>query len=136
MKKKENTANDVVYLQDIIDNLNEKIKTLESRIANLQEQLETAYSVNNGLLAEQQGEEDYDTLTKMHTLLLVFMALTKGYTKNSELGRLIEDAIDNYYIDMAKALAKRTDFSFSRRKKEDESTDNCDEDFGDEGEEY
>ena len=132
MKKKENTANDVVYLQDIIDNQNEKIKTLESRIASLQEQLETAYSVNNGLLAEQQGEEDYDTLTKMHTLLLVFMALTKGYTKNSELGRLIEDAIDNYYIDMAKALARHTEFGFGKEK-EDESTDEYDDEaFDDE----
>lgn len=136
MKKKENTTNDKVIMQDIIDNLNEKNRVLESRIIILQEQLETAYGVNAGLMEEQKDEEDYTTLTKMHTLLLIIMALTKNYCKNSELGKLIEDAVDNYYCDMALALAKRTDFGFGRRKKEDKSTDNnYDEDFGDDEEE-
>ena len=132
MKKKENTSNNNIIMQDIIDNLNEKNRVLESRIKNLQEQLETAYGVNAGLLEQQENEEDYTTLTKMHSLLLVFMALTKGYTKNSELGRLIEDAIDNYYIDMAKALARHTEFGFGKEK-EDESTDEYDDEaFDDE----
>ena len=130
-KKKDNTSNDKVIMQDIIDNLNEKNRVLESRIANLQEQLETAYGVNAGLQEQQDNDEDYDTLTKLHTLLLIFMGLTKKYCMNSELGMCIEDAIENYYCDMAMALAKRTDFGFGRKKKEDETFDD-DEEFGEE----
>ena len=137
-KKKDNTSNDKVIMQDIIDNLNEKNRVLESRIVSLQEQLETAYGVNAGLQEQLDNEEDYDTLTKLHTLLLIFMGLTRNFCKDSELGGCIENAIENYYVDMAKALAKRTNFGFGR-KKEDGSTDdnNYDEDFGeDEEEEY
>lgn len=126
-KKKENTN---IIMQDIIDNQNEKIRTLESRIESLQDQLETAYGVNAGLREEQESDENYVTLTKLHTLLLIFMGLARNYCKGTELGRCIENAIENYYSDMAMALARRTDFGFGKNK-EDESTDD-DEEFDEE----
>ena len=127
-KKKGNTT---IILQDIIDNQNEKIRMLESRIESLKEQLETAYGVNAGLMENQDSDEDYITLTKMHTLLLVFMGLIRNYCKGTELGECIENAVENYYCDMAKALARHTDFGFGKNK-EDESTDDYDdEDFDD-----
>ena len=75
MKKKENTSNDKVILQDIIDNQNEKIRTLESRIENLQDQLETAYGVNNGLLEEQKDDENYRNLPDIIFRLRLFNIL-------------------------------------------------------------
>jgi hypothetical protein len=127
-KKKENTT---IIMQDIIDNQNEKIKTLESRIETLKDQLETAYGVNAGLSEELDSDENYTYLTKLHTLLLIFMGLTRNYCEGSELGACIENAIENYYLDMAKALARHTEFGFGKNK-EDEPTDDYDEEFGEE----
>lgn len=127
-KKKVNTT---LIMQDIIDNQNEKIKMLESRIEVLKDQLETAYGVNAGLSEELDSDENYTYLTKLHTLLLIFMGLTRNYCKGSELGACIENAIENYYLDMAKALARHTEFGFGKNK-EDEPTDDYDEEFDDE----
>ena len=127
-KKKGNTT---LIMQDIIDNQNEKIRMLESRIESLQDQLETAYGVNAGLREEQESDENYVTLTKIHTLILVFMGLARSYCKGSELGACIENAIEKYYLDMAEALGGHTEFGFGKNK-EDESTDDYDEEFDDE----
>ena len=126
-KKKENTN---IIMQDIIDNQNEKIRMLESRIESLQDQLETAYGVNAGLREEQESDENYVTLTKIHTLILVFMGLARSYCKGSELGACIENAVENYHLDLAKALAPHTKFGFGKNK-EDETFDD-DEEFGEE----
>ena len=129
MTKKGNTT---LIMQDIIDNQNEKIKMLESRIEVLKDQLETAYGVNAGLSEELDSDEKYTYLTKLQTLILVFMGLTRNYCKGSELGRCIENAIENYYLDMAEALARHTEFGFGKNK-EDESTDEYDDEaFDDE----
>ena len=125
-KKKENTN---IIMHDIIDNQNEKIRMLEGRIETLKEQLETAYGVNAGLMENQDSDEGYVTLTKVHTLILVLMGLVRSYCKGSELGDLIENAVENYYLDIAKALARHTDFGFGKNT-EDETFD--DEEFGEE----
>ena len=130
-KKKEKTINENIIMQDIIDNQNEKIRMLESRIESLQDQLETAYGVNAGLREEQESDENYVTLTKIHTLILVFMGLARSYCQGSELGACIENAVENYHLDLAKALAPHTKFGFGKNK-EDESTDDFDEEFDDE----
>jgi hypothetical protein len=124
-KKKENTN---IIMQDIIDNQNEKIRMLEGRIETLKEQLETAYGVNAGLMENQDSDEGYVTLTKVHTLILVLMGLVRSYCNGSEFGDCIENAVKNYYCDMAKALARHTDFGFGN--KEDETFD--DDEFGEE----
>lgn len=126
-KKKENTN---IIMQDIIDNQNEKIRMLGGRIETLKEQLETAYGVNAGLMENQDSDEGYVTLTKLHTLLLIFMGLTRSYCKGTELGECIENAVENYHLDLAKALARHTKFGFGRIK-EDETFDD-DEEFGEE----
>jgi len=127
MKNKVKNTN--IIMQDIIDNQNEKIRMLEDRIETFQDQLEMAYGVNAGLLENQESDEDYVTLTKMHTLILVLMGLVRSYSNGSELGDLIENAVKNYYCDMAEALARHTDFGFEKNK-EDETFD--DDEFGEE----
>ena len=86
-KKKDNTSNEVTILQDIIDNLNEKNRILTERMECLQDQLDAAYGVNEGLLDEQKDDENYQNLTKLNTLLLVLMGLTQNYCGDSDLGR-------------------------------------------------
>lgn len=129
MRNKKRNTN--IIMQDIIDNQNEKIRILEDRIETLQDQLEIAYGVNAGLMENQESDEDYVTLTKMHTLILVLMGLVRSYCNGSGLGDCIENAVKNYYCDIAKALARHTDFGFGKNK-EDEPTDDYDEEFGEE----
>ena len=81
-------------------------------------------------MENQESDENYVTLTKIHTLILVFMGLARSYCKGSELGACIENAIEKYYFDMAEALGGHTEFGFGKNK-EDETFDD-DEEFGEE----
>ena len=128
MKKKENTSNDTIILQDIIDNLNEKNRILTDRIECLEEQLEAAYGVNEGLLDEQKNDGNYQNLTKLNILLLILMGLTQNYCNDgSDLGKSIGKAIENFYVDTAMSLVKKVDFRLNGR-------DYYEEDDGDDGE--
>lgn len=121
MKKKTNTSNDIIIMQDIIDNLNEKNRILTERIECLEEQLNVAYSVNAGLQDEQKDDEDYQNLTKLNTLLLVLMGLTQNYCSDgSDLGRSVGKAIENFYADTALSLVKKVDFRLNSRDNDDE----------------
>lgn len=129
-KKKDNTSTEVTIMQDIIDNLNEKNRILNNRIECLEEQLDTAYGVNEGLLDEQKDDENYQNLTKLNTLLLVLMGLTQGYCGDSDLGRSLSKAIENFYVDTAMSLVKNVDFKFRGRETDEEDyEDNGEEEF-------
>ena len=129
-KKKDNTSNEVTILQDIIDNLNEKNRILTERMECLQDQLDAAYGVNEGLLDEQKDDENYQNLTKLNTLLLVLMGLTQNYCGDSDLGRSLGKAIENFYADTALSLVKKVDFKFRGKENDDEEyEDNGEEEF-------
>ena len=120
MKKKSKNSNDITIMQDIIDNLNEKNRILTERIECLENQLDVAYGVNAGLQAEQKDDEDYENLTKLNTLLLVLMGLTQNYCDDSDLGKSLRKAIENFYGDTALSLVKKVDFRLSGRNNDEE----------------
>ena len=123
MKKKASNSNDIIVMQDIIDNLNEKNRILNNRIECLEEQLDVAYSVNKGLQDEQKDDEDYQNLTKLNVLLLIIMGLTQTYCKGSDLGRSVGRAIENFYADTALSLVKKVDFRLRGRDNDEEEFD-------------
>lgn len=123
MKKKTNTSNEIIVMQDIIDNLNDKNRVLTERIECLEEQLDVAYSVNKGLQDEQKDDEDYQNLTKLNVLLLIIMGLTQNYCKGSDLGRSVGRAIENFYADTALSLVKKVDFRLRGRDNDEEEFD-------------
>lgn len=129
MKKKTNTSNDIIVMQDIIDNLNDKNRILTERIECLEEQLETAYGVNSELLESRKDDEDYRNLTKLNCLLFTIMGLTQNYCKGSDLGKSIGKAIENFYCDTALSLVKKVDFRLNGRDNEDEEYDDGEEEF-------
>ena len=129
MKKKTNTSNEIIVMQDIIDNLNDKNRVLTERIECLEEQLDVAYSVNKGLQDEQKDDEDYQNLTKLNVLLLIIMGLTQNYCKGSDLGKSIGKAIENFYCDTALSLVKKVDFRLNGRDNEEEEYDDGEEEF-------
>ena len=120
MKKKTNTSNEIIVMQDIIDNLNDKNRVLTERIECLEEQLETAYGVNSELLESRKDDEDYRNLTKLNCLLFTIMGLTQNYCKGSDLGKSIGKAIENFYCDTALSLVKKVDFRLNGRDNEEE----------------
>ena len=128
MKKKSKNSNDITIMQDIIDNLNEKNRILTERIECLENQLDVAYGVNAGLQDEQKRDDDYENLTKLNTLLLVLMGLTQNYCDDSDLGKSLRKAIENFYGDTALSLVKKVDFRLSGR-------DNDEEEYEEDGEE-
>ena len=124
MKKKENTSNDTIILQDIIDNLNEKNRILTERIECLENQLDVAYGVNAGLQDEQKNDGNYQNLTKLNILLLILMGLTQNYCNDgSDLGKSIGKAIENFYVDTAMSLVKKVDFRLSGRDNDEEENE-------------
>lgn len=125
MKKKVNTSNDITIMQDIIDNLNEKNRILTERIECLENQLDVAYGVNAGLQDEQKDDDNYENLTKLNTLLLVLMGLTQNYCNDSDLGKSLREAIENFYADTALSLVKKVDFKLRGRDNDDED---CEDD--------
>ena len=129
MKKKTNTSNDIIVMQDIIDNLNDKNRVLTERIECLEEQLETAYGVNSELLESRKDDEDYRNLTKLNCLLFTIMGLTQNYCKGSDLGKSIGKAIENFYCDTALSLVKKVDFRLNGRDNEEEEYDDGEEEF-------
>lgn len=129
MKKKSKNSNDITIMQDIIDNLNEKNRILTERIECLN-RLDVAYGVNAGLQDEQKRDDDYENLTKLNTLLLIIMGLTQNYCNDSDLGRSVGKAIENFYADAAISLVKTVDFKFGGRDNDDEEYD--DEESGEE----
>ena len=129
MKKKTNTSNEIIVMQDIIDNLNDKNRVLTERIECLEEQLETAYGVNSELLESRKDDEDYRNLTKLNCLLFTIMGLTQNYCKGSDLGKSIGKAIENFYCDTALSLVKKVDFRLNGRDNEDEEYDDGEEEF-------
>lgn len=126
MKKKASNSNDIIVMQDIIDNLNEKNRILNNRIECLEEQLDVAYGVNAGLQDEQKNDDDYENLIKLNTLLLIIMGLTQNYCKGSDLGRSVGKAIENFYADAAISLVKTADFKFGGRENDEEFDDDDD----------
>lgn len=129
MKKKTNTSNDIILMQDIIDNLNEKNKILSERIECLEEQLNVAYGVNAGLQDEQKDDEDYRNLTKLFAILLIIMGLSQNYCNDSDLGKSLRKSIENFYADTALSLVKTVDFRLNGRDNEDEEYDDGEEEF-------
>ena len=129
MKKKTNTSNEIIVMQDIIDNLNDKNRVLTERIECLEEQLETAYGVNSELLESRKDDEDYRNLTKLNCLLFTIMGLTQNYCKGSDLGKSIGKAIENFYCDTALSLVKKVDFRLNGRDNEEEEYDDGEEEF-------
>lgn len=129
MKKKTNTSNDIILMQDIIDNLNEKNKILSERIECLEEQLNVAYGVNAGLQDEQKDDEDYRNLTKLFAILLIIMGLSQNYCNDSDLGKNLRKSIENFYADTALSLVKTVDFRLNGRDNEDEEYDDGEEEF-------
>lgn len=129
MNEKTNTSNDIIVMQDIIDNLNDKNRVLTERIECLEEQLETAYGVNSELLESRKDDEDYRNLTKLNCLLFTIMGLTQNYCKGSDLGKSIGKAIENFYCDTALSLVKKVDFRLNGRDNEDEEYDDGEEEF-------
>lgn len=126
MNKKTNTSNDIIVMQDIIDNLNDKNRVLTERIECLEEQLETAYGVNSELLESRKDDEDYRNLTKLNCLLFTIMGLTQNYCKGSDLGKSIGKAIENFYCDTALSLVKKVDFKLRGRENDEEFDDDDD----------
>ena len=130
MKKKTNTSNEIIVMQDIIDNLNDKNRVLTERIECLEEQLETAYGVNSELLESRKDDEDYQNLTKLFAILLIIMGLTQNFCNDgSDLGRSLGKAIENFYADTALSLVKKVDFRLNGRDNEEEEYDDGEEEF-------
>ena len=123
MRKKDKTYNDIIK-QDIIDNLSEENRILNNRITSLENQLETAYGVNGGLLESRKNEEDYQNLVKLNTLLMTIMGLTQNFCNDgSDLGKSIGKAIENFYADTALSLVKKVDFKLRARDNDEEEFD-------------
>ena len=79
---------------------------------------------------EQKDDENYQNLTKLNTLLLVLMGLTQNYCGDSDLGRSLGKAIENFYADTALSLVKKVDFKFRGKENDDEEyEDNGEEEF-------
>ena len=130
MKKKTNTSNEIIVMQDIIDNLNDKNRVLTERIECLEEQLETAYGVNSELLESRKDDEDYRNLTKLNCLLFTIMGLTQNFCNDgSDLGKSLGKAIENFYADTALSLVKKVDFRLNGRDNEEEEYDDGEEEF-------
>ena len=135
MKKKTNTSNDIIVMQDIIDNLNDKNRILNDRIGCLEEQLETAYSAYSELTEKIKNNKDYRTLSKINCLLLVIMGLAQNYCNDgSDLGMSLGKAIENFYADTALSLVKKVDFRLNGRENDEDANDN-DDDWENDGEE-
>ena len=127
MKKKVNTNNDTIILEDIIDGLNDKNRILTERIECLEEQLQTAYSAYSELTQKVKNNNDYRSLSKIHCLLLVIMGLAQNYCNDgSDLGRSLGKAIENFYADTALSLVKKVDFKLRGRENDEEFDDDDD----------
>lgn len=125
MKKKENTSNDTIILEDIIDGLNDKNRILTERIECLEEQLQTAYSAYSELTQKVKNNNDYRSLSKINCLLLVIMGLAQNYCNDgSDLGRSLGKSIENFYADTALSLVKTVDFKLGRRDNDEEEYEN------------
>lgn len=133
-KKKEQSNNEVTVLEDIIFNQNEKMRKLEDQIKSLKEQLELAYGVNEGLIEEQDNEEKSHNLTRLQILLMIIMGLSQRYCDDSDYGRGIGTAIENFYCDAALNLVKFVNFGLGNKPNEDEDNEGTDEEWDEDNE--
>ena len=131
--KKNDKTNNISVMQEIIDSLNDRNKTLTNRLECLEDQLDAAYCENAELQQELEKEDDFKNLVNLNTMLLIFMGLTQNYCNGSDLGECIQTSIENFYCDTAKSILKQTQFWANRKELLDNNDD--EEIGGDDGSE-
>lgn len=118
-KKKNNGNNkyDIEFLQAVIEGLNERNIELEEEVERLKTEIAETNDVN---IQQDEDDQNYRNLTKLNTLLLVLMGLTQNYCDDSDLGKSLRKAIENFYGDTALSLVKKVDFRLSGRNNDEE----------------